>query len=728
MNTTTSNTPSKLPDTAATTNDTVSTTATSLPEKTPGSPIAARDDAINDQSVPAGSESLIAPTIEPPPHKSTKVEVTQLKDPEVKDFGWNSKPHAVPSPLIKGIPNDDLFTLIRRFNKQIFHVKAIEAPDDLLDLEVSENEEFSPDKLRATLERLYMTVTWHEDRRSCGFPEAYCSTTFVERTQTYGRILFGVLHSLVVPADDALTVVDPHPANSGSSFSQTLVPARAACFGTLGSKDSLSGAPEAHRGEAVEQEARHFVSGLASVAVSTAVGKGPGDDGNGNAVGGGEAEAQGVNKPLTAVEGAVPDPTSVAVDATSAKHLASGDAAAQDPAKKSVESAMWNKARPIMRGISDATDIWERLGNALSPTAPFPKWMPRLRLAAPLVPLVLVTIFVSTAFFMRVMSFFFGFAFFGQPLLVKGAHWLTQRYRDWRKFLDLNKTLLAGVPTNAQLTLTLLRIAERNKSPLPPPPTSLEPTLSDSEDDTDSFDESEYDVDIDDEDDVSMVQQDAQGAETESKSPKRKPGRRIAAAFKRTVKASVEGALGVDHLKAKVGSENAKQRLGAVSNPPPAALVQDGTPAESATEDVARVSLPGGEGPCVFSGRMHGKRGHILLVNSATSPCVAFAYSKVARNALRSLIPSRHKDSGDVDLELKPEFTIGLHDIVELRKVGGFGWKGKIVVGWALGREVLDGLELTDRDGKQHLLTAIKGRDELFNRIIATGGQKWECW
>ena len=113
---------------------------------------------------------------------------------------------------------------------------------------------------------------------------------------------------------------------------------------------------------ALEQEARHFVSGLASVAVSTAVGKGPGDDGNGNAIGGGEAEAQGVNKPLTAVEGAVPDPTRVTVDATSAKHLASGDAAAQDPAKKSVESAMWDKSRPIMRGISDATDVWERLG------------------------------------------------------------------------------------------------------------------------------------------------------------------------------------------------------------------------------------------------------------------------------------------------------------------------------------------------------------------------------
>lgn len=227
---------------------------------------------------------------------------------------------------------------------------------------------------------------------------------------------------------------------------------------------------------------------------------------------------------------------------------------------------------------------------------------------------------------------------------------------------------------------------------------------------------------------LSAQQDDTHDNAADSKSPKRKPGRRIAAALKRTVKAGVEGALGVDHLKAKVGSENAKQRLGVVSNPPPAAVMQDGASEASSIGDVARVSLPGGEGPCVFSGRMRGKRGNILLVNSATSPCVAFAYSKTARSALSSLLPGRHSDAQQADLELKPEFTMGLHDIVELRKVGGFGWKGKMVVGWALGREVVDGLEITDGDGERHVLTAIKGRDELFNRLIAMGGQKWECW
>ena len=90
-------------------------------------------------------------------------------------------------------------------------------------------------------------------------------------------------------------------------------------------------------------------------------------------------------------------------------------------------------------------------------------------------------------------------------------------------------------------------------------------------------------------------------------------------------------------------------------------------------------------------------------------------------------MPGRNKDDG-AEVQVKPEFTIGLADIVEMRKVGGFGWKGKMVIGWALGREILDGLEIGDRDGNKHILTSIKGRDELFNRLIAVGGQKWECW
>lgn len=297
------------------------------------------------------------------------------------------------------------------------------------------------------------------------------------------------------------------------------------------------------------------------------------------------------------------------------------------------------------------------------------------------------------------------------------------------------RTILAGVPTNAQLTITLLRLAEQNKAPLPPPPTSMQPTDSDSEDETEEFDASSYDVDTDLEDYADSMETEQDDADTDGPK-KRKPGRRIIGALKRTVKAGVGGALGVDHLKAKVGSEPAKQRVGAVTAPPPTATIQQGSNnsgkrtgsmvSSDNLPDVARANLPGGEGPCIFSARLHGKKGHVVIVNSATSPCVGFAYSKISQSLLTSLVPGHRTAPENTEVDLRPEVSMGITDIVELRKMGGYGWKSKLVIGWATGREVLDGLEFVDSKGKKIVLTAIKGRDELFNRLISMNGHKWE--
>lgn len=102
----------------------------------------------------------------------------------VKDLGWNDHPKEVPQ-LVGGLDNEELWTLIRRFNKQIYHVKATTAPLlGGLDLEIADEDEFSPDKLRANVERLYMTViiglmgfgkhiarlrSWREPRRTGAF-------------------------------------------------------------------------------------------------------------------------------------------------------------------------------------------------------------------------------------------------------------------------------------------------------------------------------------------------------------------------------------------------------------------------------------------------------------------------------------------------------------------------------------------------------------------------------
>ncbi|KAL4252469.1 Protein of unknown function DUF3292 [Abortiporus biennis] len=704
-------------------------------------------------------DDAIPPT--PPPKENFAPITTQLKDPGVKDFGWNSPPSKVPAPLLKGLSNDDLYTLLRRFNKQICHVKAIEqSPNVEFDLERSPDEEFSPDKLRASLERLYMTVivglaafgkhiarlrSWNEPRRTAAFCAAYFIAWIFN---LLFPVTLSILILLIIDKPTRRVLFPPAPLALISAKTGNLQTPKAK---TLGSPDSLSGAPEAHKGEAVEQEARHFVFGVASMAVSTAVGKGPGDDGNGNAIGSGEAEAEGLQKGASSVDSSVPDPVGLVTGIAEGKHLASGDNASEDAAKKPTQDAIWDKARPALIIIADIADGWERFANALSPTYPFPEWMPRFRIAAPLLPLYLVY-FIPTAILARFATFVFGFVFFAQPLIVRGARWLTTKVPNWRDYLDLRKTILLGVPTHAQLTLTLLRLAESQKAPLPPPPTSLDaptpPSYEDEDTDAD-FDPSSYEVDSDHttEDDFEHMSgsngdRSSSSSSKETK-PKRRAGQKITGLLKKTAKLGVSGALGMDHLKASVtGSEPSKQRLGAVTDPAmtefkdPITNPQDENKTNVGIKARSEEHKPGpienGEGPSVFSARMHGKKGYILLIESAASPCISFVYGTHASSGgggITSFLGFGGSSSKGVDpKDLKSEVTIALQDIVELRKVGGFGWKGKMIVGWAMGREVIDGLEILDKDGRKIVWTAIRGRDELFNRLIAMDGQKWEQW
>ena len=104
---------------------------------------------------------------------------------EVRDMGWREHPSDVPTPLVGGLPNEELWTLVRRFDKQTYHVKATNAKLlGGLDMSIVDEDEFSPDKLRSNVERLYMTViigmmgfgkqiarlrSWREPRRTAAF-------------------------------------------------------------------------------------------------------------------------------------------------------------------------------------------------------------------------------------------------------------------------------------------------------------------------------------------------------------------------------------------------------------------------------------------------------------------------------------------------------------------------------------------------------------------------------
>ena len=131
---------------------------------------------------------------------------------------------------------------------------------------------------------------------------------------------------------------------------------------------------------------------------------------------------------------------------------------------------------------------------------------------------------------------------------------------------------------------------------------------------------------------------------------------------------------------------------------------------------------PSTDGPSEFAARFKGKKGYVAIVTSTEVPCLTF------------LQPS--KVPGDDGAE--PVWSVGLGDIVEIRKKGGLGWKLELVragirdrltrqlVGWALDQEVADGLEVHDKSGNVYELTAITRRDELFGRLVAISGSAWE--
>lgn len=48
---------------------------------------------------------------------------------EVVDLGWNEPPEKIPKPLVGGLPNEELWLLVRRFNKVRLKGLPLEAQD-----------------------------------------------------------------------------------------------------------------------------------------------------------------------------------------------------------------------------------------------------------------------------------------------------------------------------------------------------------------------------------------------------------------------------------------------------------------------------------------------------------------------------------------------------------------------------------------------------------------------
>lgn len=187
--------------------------------------------------------------------------------------GWQGEITTPTQSYITGIGSKDLWTLIRRFNKQIFHVKRIDKRSlSNLDMNIAAGENITAEKLQAHAERLYMTVvinflsfykhmvrlrSWREQRTFIFFG-VYLIAWLVDLLAPTVLIFLMIL--IVYPrARD--TCFPPAPASLTSSRTGAV---KKPIAGVLAS-DSVTGAPEENEGEAIEQEAYNFIYSISTV-------------------------------------------------------------------------------------------------------------------------------------------------------------------------------------------------------------------------------------------------------------------------------------------------------------------------------------------------------------------------------------------------------------------------------------------------------------------------------
>lgn len=301
-----------------------------------------------DDEQPTVSHQLADAATDKPTEEKGFAEVNH-GEVEVKNLGWNTdNPDRVPNPLVGGLSNEDLWVLVRRFDKQVFQVKSIpEAPLGELDLNIAEEESFSPDKLRAQAERMYMTIfvgafgfwkhivrlrSWRETRRTSIFLGVYAAAWALDLL--IPALVSFLLVLIIHPPSRTYCFPPAPPALIDPSTGGVKKPAS----GVLASEDSITGAPEKYPGEAVEQEAHTFVSAISSLAVSTAAGKHPQGD-----------------PPSSEAEIAAPDPADAMEDVASAKDKTLGmeTSTQHDKTRKPVTQTVWVKARPAMHGLAE---------------------------------------------------------------------------------------------------------------------------------------------------------------------------------------------------------------------------------------------------------------------------------------------------------------------------------------------------------------------------------------
>lgn len=260
-------------------------------------------------------------------------------------------------------------------------------------------------------------------------------------------------------------------------------------------------------------------------------------------------------------------------------------------------------------------------------------------------------------------------------------------------FLTIISNILRGVPTNNQLTLTLLRIGEIHNTPLPPVPSSK----PDDEDIENQVDPNDLPIDGTEEEKANALSPSSPekahtsgNPESNNDQPKHKRLSKITRIFKGNTKTAVATKLTADRVLATAGSKRAKDHLGVL--PKEKNLIY--------------------AGPSDFKARYEGKKGWIYITEEE-HPILAFTTHD----------PQPDGSHTDFESELK----IKVDDIKMLKRAHAFvSGVGEKAANWSGDEKLLAGLEVEDIRGDFWKFTAIPERDELFNRLVALGSQRWE--
>ncbi|GAA5892908.1 uncharacterized protein JCM6883_007510 [Sporobolomyces salmoneus] len=646
--------------------------------------------------------------------------------------------------IVPGMEDDKLWAMIRRFDVQIAHVLTppTKLPKGEPDLRPSTLPAvpFDSDELKSNLERVYATLgvwlifTARELMRLMSWDDlekkrtaCFCAAYFI--SATFGlvipalMVLFATLTVYPKSRKFLFPPIPPPPGQPPSATDPT---------NQRGDESMLAvvNHPIEHRSRAeqIEQQAWEFTNVVQRFGVRVVVGgKMSGKQGNAevgkkqhvDSDSDSESELDAEEVELNDV--ANQEGLAVAADKEKDEGKMSDKQRAKAKAKEAKakrDAMVGNMAKQTQDALGNLADLMEVFANALTPPKPYPQHHARERLAASIfLPVAVVFAVIPIQWWARLASFAFGFMFFGQPLIIRGVKLFVEKVPDWQEKLDLRNSIFSGVPTNAQLVLHIVRVAERAYTPfpLPPPP----PTASHMKaavaanglegDDSDSEAEGSHSVEA-----GSLAGKPHEDEEDDSLSTKDKVvhsgKKKFVSAFRKVAKKAATFRADV-----QVEGDTARQKVG---NKIDRMFYQS-----RAKDDHT---------PHSFPAKWNGTSGHIIIAHSPSSPS-----SLISFTPLKASI--QH-----------PVFEKPIEDIVEIKKRGV--WIGRTVLGWAasvnlegmglnlrfkslnerMEEKVKGGLGEGDKpheelhQGETIEFTHVARRDELVRRLMGISDARWE--